>query len=47
MARVTVLGAGSWGVALSIVLSRNGHEVTVWSILEDEVNMLKKDREHR
>ena len=47
MARVTVLGAGSWGVALSIVLSRNGHEVTVWSILEDEVNMLKKDREHK
>ncbi len=47
MAKVTVLGAGSWGVALSIVLSRNGHEVTVWSILEDEVNMLRKDREHK
>lgn len=28
--RVAVLGAGSWGTALAIVLGRNGHDVTLW-----------------
>ena len=46
MANVGVLGAGSWGTALSVLLSDNGHEVTVWSIDENEVNMLNEKREH-
>lgn len=29
--RITVLGAGSWGMALSKVLAENGHEVVVWA----------------
>lgn len=47
MADVSVIGAGSWGTALAIVLANNGHRVTVWSILEDEVAMLQKEREHK
>ena len=47
MARVTIIGAGSWGTALSIVLHDNGHDVTVWSIVEDEIEMLKKEHEHK
>lgn len=31
MSKVAVLGAGSWGTALSIVLSDNGHEVNLWT----------------
>lgn len=31
MAEVTVLGAGSWGTALSIVLADNGHQVRLWT----------------
>ena len=46
MARVWVLGAGSWGTALSLLLCKNGHEVTLWSALEDEVRMLCEKREH-
>lgn len=46
MARISVIGAGSWGIALATVLDRNGHEVTIWSILEDEINMLKEKHEH-
>ena len=46
MANVGVLGAGSWGTALSVLLSDNGHQVTVWSIDENEVNMLNEKREH-
>ncbi|MDZ7362866.1 MAG: NAD(P)H-dependent glycerol-3-phosphate dehydrogenase [candidate division KSB1 bacterium] len=31
MARIGVIGAGSWGTALAKVLCENGHEVTVWA----------------
>lgn len=47
MARVSVIGAGSWGTAISKLLSTNGHEVTVWSIMEDEIRMLNEEREHK
>lgn len=46
MAKVSVLGAGSWGTVLSLLLCKNGHEVTLWSALEDEVRMLCEKREH-
>ncbi|MCR5654198.1 MAG: NAD(P)H-dependent glycerol-3-phosphate dehydrogenase [Lachnospiraceae bacterium] len=46
MAEYAVIGAGSWGTALARVLSKNGHDVTVWSIMEDEINMLKEKHEH-
>ena len=46
MAKISVLGAGSWGTALSLLLYKNGHEVTLWSALEDEVQMLREKREH-
>ena len=47
MAKVSVIGAGSWGTALALLLSKNGHDVTMWSILEDEIQMLDKEREHK
>ena len=46
MAKVSVLGAGSWGIALANVLASNGHDVTVWSALKDEIEMLNENREH-
>lgn len=47
MAKISVIGAGSWGTALAWLLHNNGHEVTVWSIMEAEVQMLTKEREHK
>ena len=47
MAKVGIMGAGSWGTALSLLLHKNGHDVTVWSINADEVEMLSKEREHK
>lgn len=47
MANISVLGAGSWGTALAVLLYKNGHDVTIWSIVNDEVEMLKKEREHK
>ena len=46
MAKIGILGAGSWGTALSLLLSENGHEVTVWSIQKEEIEMLSSKREH-
>ena len=31
MEKVTVLGAGSWGTALSMVLAENGHDTLLWT----------------
>ncbi len=46
MANVAVIGAGSWGIALAKVLYTNGNQVTVWSIMEEEIRMLREKREH-
>ena len=47
MANISVLGAGSWGLGLALLLNNNGHNVTVWSVLNDEVVMLQTVREHK
>jgi glycerol-3-phosphate dehydrogenase (NAD(P)+) len=47
MSVVSIIGAGSWGTSLSILLSGNGHKVRVWSLFQEEVDMLNKEREHR
>lgn len=46
MAKVSVLGGGSWGIALAVLLHNNGHEVCVWSALEKELIMLREKHEH-
>jgi len=47
MANIGVIGAESWGIALFVLLSNNGHNVKVWSIIEDEIKMLKEKHEHK
>ena len=44
MSRVGIIGAGSWGTALSLVLANNGHSVEIWSIVESEIDMLKEKK---
>ena len=46
MKQITFLGAGSWGTALAILLAKNGHKVTLWSKIQEEVQMLAEHREH-
>jgi glycerol-3-phosphate dehydrogenase (NAD(P)+) len=45
MDNVAVLGAGSWGTALAIVLADNGHNVRLWGRREEQV--LEINEEHR
>lgn len=47
MAEIGIIGAGSWGTALSLLLQKSGNRVTVWSIMEDEIHMLNQDREQK
>ena len=42
MANVSVIGAGSWGLALARRLCKNGHDVTVWSHREEGVRELRE-----
>lgn len=46
MSKIGVLGAGSWGTALTWLLTNNGHDVTLWSIMKEEVDMLREKRQH-
>ncbi len=46
MAKVTVLGSGSWGSALAILLNGNGHTVTLWSYLQSEVDEIIETHEN-
>ena len=46
MKKIGVLGAGTWGMALARMLCVNGHEVTVWSAIEQEVDQFSATRQH-
>lgn len=44
--KVTVLGSGAWGTALAMALLENGHDVTLWSFLEEECKVLRETGEN-
>ncbi len=41
---IGVLGAGSWGTTLSVVLHENGHRVTLWSFSQEDADSLRTAR---
>ncbi len=43
---IAVLGAGSWGTTLAILLNENGHHVTLWEFYEELAAALRRDREN-
>lgn len=47
MAKIAILGAGGWGIALGVLLNHNGHEVSLWSKLESEVEEITATRENK
>ena len=44
MRAITVVGAGSWGTALAILLQKNGHGVTLWGRVEDGIETMARER---
>ncbi len=47
MARINVIGSGSWGTAVAVMLAKNGHEVLLWSYFKSESEDLAKLRENK
>ena len=47
MKKVTVIGSGSWGTALAVMLDKYGHDVTIWSWKEEEAQAIKDNHEHK
>lgn len=39
--KITILGTGAWGVALSLLLARNRHQITLWSALPRQLDEIR------
>ena len=46
MAKIGIVGSGSWGIALAVLLYNNGHHVSVWSALPEEITEMKTTGRH-
>lgn len=44
--RISVIGAGSWGTSLSLLLARNGYKVDLWVYESDLCSNIKNNREN-
>ena len=44
---IAVLGAGSWGTALALLLARNGHTVLLWGHVAVQQERLERERQNR
>ncbi|MBS6516827.1 MAG: NAD(P)H-dependent glycerol-3-phosphate dehydrogenase [Clostridium sp.] len=47
MASIGVIGAGTWGTALAVLLHNNGHQTEIWSALPEEIEEMERTRRHR
>jgi len=47
MAKISVIGSGGWGIALTILLHKNGYDLTIWSFDKKEAEELKKTRQNK
>lgn len=45
-AKIGILGAGSWGTALAVLLHSNGHRISLWEFREDAAQRLAAAREN-
>lgn len=44
MKNIAIIGSGGWGVALSLILNKNGHNVKIWSFTEEEKDLININR---
>lgn len=44
--KTAVVGSGAWGTALAIQLSKNGHEVTIWTFEKDLIPQMQQQRQN-
>lgn len=46
MEKIVVIGAGSWGTALAVLLAKKGNEVVMWEYMADKAKELQEKREN-
>ena len=45
--KVGIIGAGTWGTALAVLLNNNGQDVTIWSAFDTEIQEMSRTRRHK
>ena len=45
MKNICVIGSGSWGVALAVHLVKMGHNIKMWSYLQEEADLINNKKE--
>lgn len=44
---ISIIGAGSWGTALAVILQKNGHEVMLWARSQEAITRMQEEKENR
>lgn len=44
MKKIAIIGSGSWGVALAIHLAKLGNEIKIWSFMQEEADLINKEK---
>ncbi len=44
--KIAVIGSGSWGTAMAILLAKKGYDICLWSWKQEETDRLNSDREN-
>ena len=47
MAKIGVIGSGTWGTAIAVLLYNNGHQVDLWSAIPAEIEEMKATLKHK
>ena len=47
MAKIGVIGSGTWGTAIAVLLNNNGHQVDLWSAIPAEIEEMKETLKHK
>lgn len=45
--KIAVIGSGSWGSAISVLLAEKGNDIFLWSWIQEETDRLNADRENK
>jgi len=45
--KTTVIGSGSWGTSIALLLAKKGYDVYLWSWQQEETDRLNRDRENK
>lgn len=47
MEKIGVIGSGTWGTAIAVLLNNNGHQVDLWSAIPSEIEEMERTHKHK